>query len=93
MTNFRVRAWKVYYADGSTYSCRDGKMADRPVKGILHLFLAFEPNGKMSGYVLSGCEVYPYIEVGDEMTPGMTVSHEEYESTMKEAAHALREFD
>lgn len=64
-------------------------MADAPRKGVLHIFLAFEPNGQMSGYVLTGLEAYPFIEVGDMMMPGVAVSHADYQATMRAAAHEL----
>lgn len=83
---FRIAGWKIWYGDGSTFSSAGGAWSAAPREGILHVFVAFEPNPVMFGYVLSGLECYPPLTVGDEMIAGMEVTHEHYHETLRRAA-------
>ena len=48
--------WRIYYDDGSTYSCLDGSWEDAPEHGVLCVVVR-DPTGQWGRWVVSGWSV------------------------------------
>jgi len=62
-------AWRIYYADGSTFSDPDGPWDDAPADGVVCVVVRDEDFGR---YVLNGLNFYYHQAAGDELDKAHT---------------------